>query len=862
MFPTAAPPGSPGDSSDIQLPPLFRRHVHRPRLTALLDQARAHILLIAPAGYGKTTLAAEWLQSRHPNEVAWYDATTADADVAGLALGIASAISDIVPVSEESRKLIRAPQPPSDPASTYAQVLAQDLAAWPSAAWLVIDDYHELHLSPSERLIELLIEQTPIQLLIATRVRPAWATARRQLYGETLELGADQLRMTDDEVEAVLGAQTDHSALAGWPVIVGLAATSTRSVENAEDRQAAFRFFAEEILAQHSERERDLLLASSVGPYVTQGLLSAVADVNVSGEAFSVLLDSGLLHERADIGCSLHPLLREFLREWFRAHHPEAVDAAVQRCCAHLAGEARWDDALGVAADFDRLDLAEQLLETCGLSLLATGRIATVEAWASRFALRRRASPVLLRLQAEAFVRRGLYADAEAVARHVLPLLSEDEERSRMWVLIGRANHLLCNEQAALDAYTRAFECATSPELRAEAAWGQLVAAADLEAADLGDRLQQYEQLALSSAEFRMRLAAGRHFTALVQGSVRNGDGELRRALALVPLAQDPMVVSTLYNAASCEAMLLGLYSDSLEYAEEGLEYCRQHGLDFALAHCLGARAQAYIGLARFSRAKNDVLELESHLGHDPHLVALYWVTLSKLRLTAGGSVRLIASRTARHVASPHPNAGAPYAELLVYRALEDLSSGLTSSARGRSADALKISVTAVARAGSAVIPALADAIDRPAQGTRRLESALALADELGCVDFLLVTQHVFPKLLATYSSPSLDASLRTPRSLGSRSENGVSRALADRGLTKREMEVADLIAGGLSNREIARRLVIEMGTVKVHVRRVLRKLGAANRLEAALLVRDLSDSLTRPPARLDERDEQSESRA
>jgi DNA-binding NarL/FixJ family response regulator len=54
--------------------------------------------------------------------------------------------------------------------------------------------------------------------------------------------------------------------------------------------------------------------------------------------------------------------------------------------------------------------------------------------------------------------------------------------------------------------------------------------------------------------------------------------------------------------------------------------------------------------------------------------------------------------------------------------------------------------------------------------------------------------------------------------------------------LTPREEEVLTLLSSGLSNREIARTLWIAESTAKVHVRNVLRKLGARSRTEAAAL--------------------------
>src|SRR4249919_2412305 len=76
--------------------PAGRDHIiERPRLTRLLDGTTARVItLIAPAGYGKTTLTRQWLATR-PH--AWYQGSTASSDVAALALGVAEAAASTLP---------------------------------------------------------------------------------------------------------------------------------------------------------------------------------------------------------------------------------------------------------------------------------------------------------------------------------------------------------------------------------------------------------------------------------------------------------------------------------------------------------------------------------------------------------------------------------------------------------------------------------------------------------------------------------------------------------------------------------------------------------------------------------------------
>lgn len=55
-------------------------------------------------------------------------------------------------------------------------------------------------------------------------------------------------------------------------------------------------------------------------------------------------------------------------------------------------------------------------------------------------------------------------------------------------------------------------------------------------------------------------------------------------------------------------------------------------------------------------------------------------------------------------------------------------------------------------------------------------------------------------------------------------------------GLTPRELEILELIASGLSNREIAEKLFVSENTVKTHSSRVFEKLGARRRTQAVQL--------------------------
>jgi DNA-binding CsgD family transcriptional regulator len=68
--------------------------------------------------------------------------------------------------------------------------------------------------------------------------------------------------------------------------------------------------------------------------------------------------------------------------------------------------------------------------------------------------------------------------------------------------------------------------------------------------------------------------------------------------------------------------------------------------------------------------------------------------------------------------------------------------------------------------------------------------------------------------------------------------------------LTAREREVLDLVAAGLSNGEIGKRLFITTKTASVHVSAILRKLGVASRTEAAVIAATVTAAATSAPVR------------
>ncbi|HEU0305266.1 MAG TPA: hypothetical protein VFR32_11870, partial [Gaiellaceae bacterium] len=326
--------------------------IERPRLTRLLDEATAPvIMLVAPAGFGKTTLARQWLAAQRRG---WYRGTPAAADVAALAVGLARSTATIVPdAGRRMGERLRATGTPEQDVEPLAELLAEDLADWPADAWLAFDDYQFACESPfAEEFVERVLALCPVKLFLTSRKRPSWATSRRLLYGDIYEVGRNLLAMNQEEAKQVLddrrGSEaTGLIALAdGWPAVIGLAAL-TDEIELPDEGlpEALYGYFAEELYQAADPEVRwslsQLSLSSSVVPAVAESVLG-------SGEAERALADGhrlGFLVSSEHGAFEIHPLLRTFLEDKFRVLAGDRAPAIVELVVQVHLDRREWDDA-------------------------------------------------------------------------------------------------------------------------------------------------------------------------------------------------------------------------------------------------------------------------------------------------------------------------------------------------------------------------------------------------------------------------------------------------------------------------------------------------------------------------------------
>src|SRR5215475_5743565 len=185
--------------------PALDHIIERPRLIARLDEgggARVTVLA-APAGYGKTTLARQW-SDRQTGPVAWYRTTRASGDVALLAVQLDDLLASIAPDLPREQPSVASIASVNASPKPLARAILRTFGTLTQDLLVVVDEWEAAGTDEAEELLSMLVEGLDIRFLITTRTRPDWFTPRLEVYGEGLEIGVDELAMTDQEAARVL----------------------------------------------------------------------------------------------------------------------------------------------------------------------------------------------------------------------------------------------------------------------------------------------------------------------------------------------------------------------------------------------------------------------------------------------------------------------------------------------------------------------------------------------------------------------------------------------------------------------------------------------------------------------------------
>ena len=361
--------------------------------------------VVAPAGYGKTTLLAKWVEA-DPRPFAWVALDGRDDDAVVFLRYIAAAIHGVEALPTEVFEALSGPG-----GSTWTNRVPRvgsALGALERPLVLVLDDLHAVGNPACLDALAALFEYVPAgsQIVVASREDPALPLARWRAHGLVHEIGVADLRLDEEEAGLLLAAagvelQSDAlSALTeqteGWPAGLYLAALSLLAGAPSPASPAGFtggdrftsEYFRSELLSRLPPAEAEFLKYTSVLERMCGGLCDAVVETTRSARTLESL-------ERRN--CFVVPLDRR--AEWYRYHHlfgellrnelersepditPELNRRAMAWCIANDLPEAAV--VYGHAAG--EMDTVAGLIDALALAVHYDGRRETLEEWLGWF---------------------------------------------------------------------------------------------------------------------------------------------------------------------------------------------------------------------------------------------------------------------------------------------------------------------------------------------------------------------------------------------------------------------------------------------------------------------------------------------
>lgn len=890
---TATEPPTPGPpllATKLHPPRRRRTLIARPRLSHLAQRSRQRALTLvsAPAGFGKTTLVAEWFADG--DGTAWLSLDQRDDDPVSFWTYVVAALDAAAPeLSSDAAALLRSPGASLD---TVVATLINDLETADRDLVLVLDDYHLIDSTEIHESLAFLLEHLPpqIRLVITTRADPPLPLASLRASGDLLEVRAADLRFTPDEAGSYFSEAMDlplstgdvevlDARTEGWIAALQLAALSMQGrddpssfvTEFAGDDRFILDYLADEVLEHQTPEVRDFLLATSILPRLTAPLCAAVTGHDDARAILEHLDRSNLFLVALDdrrTWYRYHHLFGDVLRAKLVDDHADQVPVLHRRASDWYAANGEPYEAITQALAGGHPVLAAELIEGASAAMQRARQEGQLRAW-------------LESLPPEVFDDRPVLADTLAGARmatgdptgvDALLDLAEarlgpgqdrvvvDQEAYRQlpaMIAVHRAGLALLAGDAdgTITHATRVLELAGERDPLQRGAASALLGLAhwsrgelDIAQARYTEAVQRFEDGGYLPDVMGVSLALAD--IQLARGGLREAQRTLEHALGLT--VEHP----GLRGAADMHVGLSEVLIERNELA--GAEVHLQRSTE--LGESAGLPQHPYrwrVTTARLRRARGDI---EGALALIDEALPLYATDFSppvrpveairaRVQLARGdleaaeGWARRRGLGIDDALTYVHEFEHITLARVLIARGAADEGGAATEQARSL-LDRLLHAAGESGRIGSTIEILVLLAAVHAARGdvraaTDALGEALRRAEPEGHIRLFLHAGPAVTGLLRTVATSdgpdSYAATVLAAAELAQGSKPTARRrpgALVDQ-LSDRELDVLRLLRSDLSGPDIARELHVSLNTLRTHTKHIYTKLGATNRREA-----------------------------
>lgn len=865
---------------------VLRAHLFEPLLKAL---PAGLMLVTAPAGFGKTTLLGQihdWMRDTGVT-TGWLSLERADDEFGRFVAYLRAAVTSVL--SGTGHVPLEMPDSPL----ADAMELTEQIAACDKPFTLFLDDLHEVHnadiLGLLSRLLSVLGPEQ--RLVVGTRELPMLDIHRLRAYGKAVELDARKLRFSLEETRTFLQqARLDalpevdmqylHERTEGWAAAVQLAVLAlvgsqespralldaSLSVEQNAD------YLAHEVFIRQPPEVQDFLLRTSILETFCIELCDALSGQNNSWEMIRRVENSNLFVSPLDSRKQwyrFHQMFTGFLRQQLGRRKdieqaPLHVNAAIW-----LRGEGHWARAVEHALLGQNNELAAAIMNECAEEFLAYGRATTLAQWCNLIPLDLIVrNPALHASATLALISLHRHEEARVLIQRFLeqsPVL--DDARSAR-VLALQAFQVVWSDR--LDEIDQCLAQAQACEAQLEPVfwkWTLRNCAAYLLL--LNNHLPQARRLAVSAKGALQKIGGLSSMvysdtvvamSDLLQGEVRSTIVYLERALeSWEPPGERFCTSNTTIAALLAEAnYLVRAFTPSRELLDIFMPLIKEGAFPEVLISSMRVRTRIAQMDGEPERAIELLNELES-LGEQrnlPRVVASAWLERARLALLTGNSA------AARRHLEMAGQAGCWDKALSLSTFANDVETPPIGKLRCR--------ITEGDASAAGELQDLLEQALREHRLMRALTLRILLAQALWigqcekeAVAHLqqALTDAAVERLIQPFVdepwglAAPLNAALATPGNLpadfldelrtacdlvaGRPPSPSSGEAATGRGvLSCREVEVLEMVAVGLSNKEIARKLFRSEATVATHLRNIYSKLEANGRMQAILAAR------------------------
>jgi LuxR family transcriptional regulator, maltose regulon positive regulatory protein len=394
------------------LPARFAGLVARPRLLTVLSELPAKRLAVikAPAGFGKSSLAAAWAEKleQSGHYVGWLTIDSDDDEATRFLFYVAQALHHACPDVGAGAIALILENNLIDPAAILSSLI-NDLAEIDDDVYLFLEDYHWLSAARIHQTVAYFLKHAPshCHVVLTTRTEPSLPLATLQAQNQLIEIDAEALRFDMQETQAFLDStkpgvlelpdiQLLQHKTEGWPAALRIVASMPSQfglafkeyVHNLSGSQRPIAGYLSEMLDTLPVEMVDFMLRTAILDRLSGPLCEAVTGLSSSRTILASLAERQMLLTPLDndgVWLRYHALLAEYLRQRLEADRGIEVPELHGRAALWYASHELWTEAVQHAIAAGASDRAISWMKNCAMALIKRGDLFTLLDWQRQF---------------------------------------------------------------------------------------------------------------------------------------------------------------------------------------------------------------------------------------------------------------------------------------------------------------------------------------------------------------------------------------------------------------------------------------------------------------------------------------------